>query len=86
TTGNLNKAEKDLRRAIHNAIKEVTDDLEGDYQFNTSVAEMIILITALSANSIIKDSPIYQEGIETLFKILAHRPKSCIALMISAQL
>ncbi|EDZ96315.1 MAG: leucine--tRNA ligase [Limnospira sp. PMC 1291.21] len=71
TTGNLNKAEKDLRRAIHNAIKEVTEDLEGDYQFNTAVSEMMKLSNALSDNSKIQDSPIYQEGIETLLKLLA---------------
>lgn len=71
TTENLNKTEKDLRHAIHNAIKEVTEDLEGDYQFNTAVSEMMKLSNALSDNSKIQDSPIYQEGIETLLKLLA---------------
>lgn len=71
TTGNLNKAEKDLRRAIHNAIKEVTEDLEGDYQFNTAVSEMMKLSNALSDATSIQDSPIYREGIDTLLKLLA---------------
>ena len=35
-TTELNKADKDLRRAIHTAIKEITEDLTGDYQFNTA--------------------------------------------------
>jgi leucyl-tRNA synthetase len=67
---NLNKAEKDLRRAIHTAIKEVTDDLEGEYQFNTAVSELMKLSNAL-ADASCKDSPVYAEGIETLLVLLA---------------
>ncbi|MEB3885980.1 leucine--tRNA ligase [Lyngbya sp. CCY1209] len=69
--GNLNKAEKDLRRAIHTAIKEVTEDLEGDYQFNTAVSEMMKLSNALSDAKDLRESPVYAEGIETLLKLLA---------------
>lgn len=67
---NLSKAEKDLRRAIHTAIKEVTEDLEGDYQFNTAVSEMMKLSNAIS-DSTCKDSPIYAEGMRTLILLLA---------------
>jgi leucyl-tRNA synthetase len=66
----LNKAEKDLRRAIHTAIKEVTEDLEGDYQFNTAVSEMMKLSNALS-DAKCETSAVYREGIETLLKLLA---------------
>lgn len=66
----LSKAEKDLRRAIHTAIKEVTEDLEGDYQFNTAVSEMMKLSNAIS-DSTCKDSPIYAEGMRTLILLLA---------------
>jgi len=69
--GNLNKAEKDLRRAVHTAIKEVTEDLEGDYQFNTAVSEMMKLSNALSDAKDLRESPVYAEGIETLLKLLA---------------
>ncbi len=66
----LSKPEKDLRRAIHTAIKEVTEDLEGEYQFNTAVSELMKLSNALTdANC--KDSPVYAEGIETLILLLA---------------
>jgi leucyl-tRNA synthetase len=66
----FSKEEKDLRRAIHTAIKEVTEDLEGDYQFNTAVSEMMKLSNALSdANC--ETSAVYREGIETLLKLLA---------------
>ncbi|WP_449417712.1 leucine--tRNA ligase [Phormidium nigroviride] len=66
----LSKVEKDLRRAIHTAIKEVTEDLEGDYQFNTAVSEMMKLSNAIS-DSTCKDSPIYAEGMRTLILLLA---------------
>jgi len=66
----LSKAEKDLRRAIHTAIKEVTEDLEGEYQFNTAVSELMKLSNAL-ADAPCKDSPIYAEGIQTLIVLLA---------------
>ena len=64
------KAEKDLRRAIHTAIKEIAEDLEGEYQFNTAVSELMKLSNALSDTKA-KNSPVYQEGIETLLKLLA---------------
>ncbi|MCA1992202.1 MAG: leucine--tRNA ligase [Coleofasciculus sp. S288] len=69
-TGNLTKAEKDLRRAIHIAIKEITEDLEGEYQLNTAVSELMKLSNALGDTSA-KDSPVYAEGIETLIRLLA---------------
>lgn len=66
----LSKAEKDLRRAIHTAIKEVTEDLEGEYQFNTGVSELMKLSNAIG-DSKSKDSPVYAEGIKTLIVLLA---------------
>ena len=66
----LTKSEKDLRRAIHTAIKAVTEDVEDEYQFNTAVSELMKLSNALTdANC--KDSPIYAEGIQTLVVLLA---------------
>jgi leucyl-tRNA synthetase len=66
----LSKAEKDLRRSIHIAIKEVTEDLQGEYQFNTAVSELMKLSNALS-DFAQKDSPVYAEGIDTLLRLLA---------------
>ncbi len=66
----LSKEEKDLRRAIHTAIKEITEDLEGDYQFNTAVSELMKLSNALKDAKCL-NSPVYQEGIETLVLLLA---------------
>ncbi len=66
----LSKAEKDLRRAIHTAIKEISQDLEGDYQFNTAVAELMKLSNAIKDAKCV-DSPVYQEAVETLVLLLA---------------
>jgi leucyl-tRNA synthetase len=70
TTKEVSKAENELRRAIHTAIKEVREDLEGDYQFNTAISELMKLSNAL-ADASCKDSPIYAEGIQTLVMLLA---------------
>jgi leucyl-tRNA synthetase len=67
---NLSKAAKDLRRAIHLAIKEIAEDLAGDYQFNTAIAELMKLSNALTTATCIA-SPVYREGIETLLILLA---------------
>ncbi|WP_017293051.1 leucine--tRNA ligase [Geminocystis herdmanii] len=66
----LTKEEKDLRRAIHTAIKEISEDLNGDYQFNTAVSELMKLSNALRDTNI-KNSSVFREGIETLILLLA---------------
>ena len=68
--GDLSKPEKDLRRAIHIAIKEISEDIEGDYQFNTAVSELMKLSNALT-DAKCTDSPVYAEGITTLVKLIA---------------
>ncbi|MGC1393965.1 MAG: leucine--tRNA ligase [Coleofasciculaceae cyanobacterium] len=70
TNGDLTKSEKDLKRAIHTAIKNITEDLADDYQFNTGVSELMKLSNALTDSSC-KESPIYAEGISTLILLLA---------------
>ncbi|MGC9504676.1 leucine--tRNA ligase [Baaleninema sp.] len=70
TNDNLSKPEKDLRRAVHTAIREVSEDLQGEYQFNTAVSELMKLSNALN-DAKRTDSPVYAEGIETLLKLLA---------------
>jgi leucyl-tRNA synthetase len=66
----LDKAEKDLRRAVHTAIKEITEDLDGEYQFNTAISELMKLSNALNEAKC-TNSPVYGEGIETLIILLA---------------
>lgn len=69
-SGELTKAEKDLRRAIHTAIAEISEDLTGDYQFNTAVSELMKLSNALK-DAKCNTSAVYQEGIETLVLLMA---------------
>ena len=66
----LTKPEKDLRRAVHTAIKEVTEDIEGEYQFNTAVSELMKLSNALN-DADCKDSQVYVDGVQTLVLLLA---------------
>jgi leucyl-tRNA synthetase len=67
--GELSKPEKDLRRSIHIAIQAITEDLDGVYQFNTAVSELMKLSNAL-IDADCKQSPVYTEGIETLLLLL----------------
>ena len=66
----LSKPEKDLRRAIHTAIQAISEDLDGDYQLNTAISELMKLSNALT-DAPCKDSPVYAEGIETLMLLLS---------------
>ncbi|MGC1217772.1 MAG: leucine--tRNA ligase [Phormidesmis sp.] len=66
----LSKADKTLRRATHTAIKEITEDIEGDYQFNTAVSELMKLSNAINDASD-KTTPAFAESICTLVKLMA---------------
>ncbi len=67
----LSPDEKKLRRAIHTAIHEISEDLATDYQFNTAISELMKLSNALGDGADLIASPIYQEGIETLLLLLS---------------
>ncbi|MBE9069484.1 leucine--tRNA ligase [Leptolyngbya cf. ectocarpi LEGE 11479] len=66
----LGKADKDLRRAIHTAIKEISEDVEEGYQFNTAVSELMKLSNALK-DAKQQDSDVYAEGVQALVLLLA---------------
>jgi leucyl-tRNA synthetase len=66
----LSKSEKDLRRFVHHAIQAITEDLDGNYQFNTAISELMKLSNAIT-DADCKDSPVYAEGIETLLILSA---------------
>ena len=65
-------ARKDLRRAVHTAIKEVTEDLE-NFQFNTAIAELMTLVNAMgkAKNSEIVQSDEWREAREMLLRLVA---------------
>ncbi|MCF2971897.1 leucine--tRNA ligase [Synechococcus sp. Nb3U1] len=66
----LSKPEKDLRRAVHTAIKEISEDIEEGYQFNTAISELMKLSNALNDAALV-DSPVYADGIRTLILLMA---------------
>ena len=66
----LNKEEKTLRKATHTAIKEITEDIDGDYQFNTAVSELMKLNNAINDTKD-KTTATYAEAICTLVKLIA---------------
>jgi leucyl-tRNA synthetase len=68
--GELSKAEKNLRRSIHQAIQAVTEDLSGAYQFNTAISELMKLSNALTEAKLLT-SPVHAEGIKTLLLLAA---------------
>ncbi len=69
-SGQTEQVDKQLRRAYHTAIKEITLDLEGDYQFNTAVSELMKLSNAI-ADTPDKTTATYSEAITTLILLLA---------------
>jgi leucyl-tRNA synthetase len=66
----LSKADKELRRATHTAIAAITEDIDGDYQFNTAISELMKLSNALN-DSPDKHTLAFAEGIYTLVLLIA---------------
>ena len=69
--GSLNPAEQELRRAVHTAITEISDDLDGDYQFNTAVSELMKLSNAMGTHLEGSADVFACEALRTLLILLA---------------
>jgi len=67
----LNAAERELRRAVHTAITEISDDLDGDYQFNTAVSELMKLSNAMASHLEESGEAFAAEALRTLLILLA---------------
>ncbi|MFM7550303.1 MAG: class I tRNA ligase family protein, partial [Cyanobacteriota bacterium] len=67
----LTAAERDLRRAVHTAIGAISEDLEGDYQFNTAVSELMKLSNAMGEHLDACKQPVANEALRTLLVLLA---------------
>ncbi len=65
-------AEKELRFALHHAIRSVTQDAER-FQFNTSIARLMELVNAISAYRAAgsPDAALLRETVEGLLKLVA---------------
>ena len=64
-------ADQDLRRAVHTAIAAISEDLDGDYQFNTAVSELMKLCNAMTAQLEGVSEPIALEALAVLLVLLA---------------
>jgi len=73
TSGELNPAERELIKKIHSTIKDVTRDLEGNFQFNTAISRIMELVNqtykGLGQGALGKD--ILKEAVDTIFLLLA---------------
>lgn len=82
-TSSLSDAQKDVRRAIHAAIKQASTDIGQHHKFNTAIAQVMALMNVLekapSAGE--QDRALLQEGLETVALLLAPiTPHICHAL------
>lgn len=69
----LSAMQKDLRRAIHETLQKVTDDMERRYTFNTAIAANMSLLNTLSqypgASEL--DNAILREGLQIMILTLS---------------
>ena len=69
--GSLSPGDKELRRAVHTAITAVSEDLEGELQFNTAVSELMKLSNAMGEHLADASDPVACEALQTLLVLLA---------------
>ena len=68
----LTSAERDLRRSVHTAITAISEDLSGNYQFNTAVSELMKLNNAMGGNYLKSvREPVACEALASLLILLA---------------
>ncbi len=67
----INKDEQNLRRLYHLAIKEITDDLEGDLQLNTAISELMKLANSISESAGKVGKVISHESLSVLVRLIA---------------
>jgi leucyl-tRNA synthetase len=63
--------DKELRRAVHGAVAAISDDLEGELQFNTAVSELMKLSNAMGEHLAAASGPVACEALQTLLVLLA---------------
>jgi len=73
TQGELNPTERELNKKIHSTIKDVTRDLEGNFQFNTAISRIMELVNqtykGLGEDCLRKE--IFKQAVNTIFILLA---------------
>jgi len=71
TPHDCSAAERELRRAVHTAIAAISDDLNGDYQFNTAVSELMKLSNAMGDHLEEAGDRVAAEALANLLILLA---------------
>jgi len=67
----LSDGDRELRRAVHTAIREVTNDLVGPLQFNTAVSELMKLANVMGSHLEGAADPVAREALRSLLVLLA---------------
>ncbi len=69
----LSDAQKQVRRAIHLAIRQASQDVGQHHKFNTAIAAVMTLMNVLekAPNQDAQDRALIQEGLETVVLLLA---------------
>ncbi|BCD86537.1 leucine--tRNA ligase [Pseudomonas solani] len=69
----LSDTQKEVRRAIHLAIKQASQDVGQHHKFNTAIAAVMTLMNVLekAAQETAQDRALLQEGLETVALLLA---------------
>jgi len=69
----LNDAQKEVRRAIHLAIRQASQDVGQHHKFNTAIAQVMTLMNVLekAAQGSDQDRALLHEGLETVTLLLA---------------
>jgi leucyl-tRNA synthetase len=65
------EADRELRRAVHEAITAVQADLEGNLQFNTAISELMKLSNAMAGLIEAASPEVAQEALRSLLLLLA---------------
>lgn len=81
----LNDEQKAVRRAIHLAIKQASNDIGQHHKFNTAIAQVMTLMNVLekAPQNTAQDRALLQEGLETVVLLLAPiTPHICHQLWI----
>ncbi|MDM8348071.1 leucine--tRNA ligase [Pseudomonas sp. sp1636] len=69
----LNDSQKEIRRAIHLAIRQASQDIGQHHKFNTAIAQVMTLMNVLekAAQDTAQDRALLQEGLESVALLLA---------------
>ena len=72
-TANLSDEQKSVRRAIHLAIRQASQDIGQHHKFNTAIAAVMTLMNVLekAPQETAKDRALLHEGLETVCLLLA---------------